>query len=311
MNDKRHLRNIDLNLLVVFDMLYRERHVTRSASKLGMSQPAVSNALQRLRQTLQDDLLIKTPTGMQATDRAIELAGPIRSIVTELEGLFAHRHFDPATAEDEVNLATVDYFNVALLPGLTQILNSQAPNMTLRVVPTNGRSYELLDLGEADLTFASFDDPPARFDKCTLRSEGYACILRRDHPSLTQGLTAQHYAELRHILHSPSGDVRGATDAALADQGLRRHIALTVSSFLHAETILSTTDMIMTAPVSVTNRLAQNPALCVVPCPVEVKHSAQRLDMLWHRQFGNRPVIDWLRTKIQSLVDPAPQPPVG
>lgn len=301
MNEEFHLRNLDLNLLVVFDAVFRERHVTRAAAILGMSQPAVSNALQRLRDALQDDLLIKTSAGMKATERATELAGPIRSIIKELEDVLANRQFDPASASGVITVATVDYFNVILMPPLVQLLSKKAPNLTLRIIPTNGQSMELLDRGDTDLAIASFDKIPTRFQKRTLRCERYTCVVRRGHPVLEEGLTAERYAALRHVLHSPGGDLRGSTDSALAELGLVRHVAVTLSSFIHADAILSTTDMILTAPLSVAAKLTQNPALTMVPCPVEVEGAAQQLDMLWHRRLGTRTKVEWLRAEIDQL----------
>ncbi|SMR81487.1 DNA-binding transcriptional regulator, LysR family [Aliiroseovarius halocynthiae] len=308
MNDKRRLRSLDLNLLVVFEAVYRERHVTRAAEKLGMSQPAMSNALQRLRSTLGDELLVKSPAGMEPTERAVELAVPIQGILAELEDLLANRRFDPATAKGTITIAAVDYFNVILLPPLMQVLSDQAPGVSLRITPTNGRSYELLDVSEADLALASFGDVPVRFQKDVLRNEGYACVLRRDHPALlSNGLTPKRYAELRHILHSPGKDTRGSTDQALAVLGKQRHVALTVSSFIHAESILTVTDMILTAPRSVAARLAENPALTTIPCPVAVDANVQQLEMLSHTRLGKRPLVAWVRQVLLEIAAVDPQ----
>lgn len=301
MNDKRRLRNLDLNLLVVFDAIYRERHVTRAAEKLGMSQPAMSNALQRFRAALGDELFIKSPTGMVPTERAVEFAVPVQSILQELEDLFDNRRFDPATQKGTVTIAAVDYFNLVFLPPLAHLLSEQAPHVALRITPTNGRSEERLDIGEADLALASFGEVSARFQKDILCQEGYVCVLRRDHPVLADGLTPRRYARLRHVLHNPGRDPRGSTDKALAELGLQRHIALTVSSFIHAETILATTDMILTAPESVAMRLVLNPALTTAPCPVAVEDHAQQLEMLSHRKLARRPLVDWVRKSIVKI----------
>ena len=301
MNDGFNLRNLDLNLLVVFDTVFRERHVTRAAHKLGMSQPAVSNALQRLRDALKDDLLFKTTAGMEATERAEALAGPIHSIVKELEDILVTRRFDPATASGAVTLATVDYFSVVMLPLLVRLLSEKAPNLTLRIIPTNGQSFALLDRGDADLALASFGSIPSRFQKQALRRESYACVLRHDHPVLEKGLTPKRYAGLRHIIHSPGGDLVGSTDKALSALGLERHIALTISSFIHAEPILTSTEMILTAPASVAKQLSRNPGLKIIDCPVEVEGSAQQLDLMWHSRLGKRPLVDWLKTEIINL----------
>lgn len=301
MNDKRRLRTLDLNLLVVFDAVYRERHVTRAAQMLGMSQPALSNALQRLRSALNDELLVKSSTGMEPTQRAIELAVPVQSILAELEDLLANRRFDPKTATGNVTIAAVDYFNIVLLPALALRLSVEAPHITLRIIPTNGRSYELLDIAEADLALASYGEVPRRFNKDTLHSEGYACVLRREHPVLSDGLTPERYAHLRHILHNPGRNPLGSTDQALADLGLQRHIALTVSSFVHAQSILAASDMILTAPNRVARRLANDTRLTIAPCPVAADAKTQNLEMLAHARLGRRSLVDWVRRLIVEI----------
>lgn len=301
MNNVRNLRNLDLNLLVIFDAVYRERHVTRAAERLNMSQPAVSNALHRLRHSLKDDLFIKTQQGIDPTERAHRLATPIRAILKELEEVLAHQSFDPFASDGEITIAAVDYVNIALLPELLTVLSKKAPGLRVRMMPTHGRSYDLLDRGEADIALASFDSVPSRFRKETLKIEDYVCVVRSDHPVLSKSFDAAAYAGLDHILQSPKGDLKGSTDKSLSELGLERKVKLSISSFAHAPEILVSTDMVLTAPRSVAQTLCKDMRLSMCPCPVAVDEAAQRLDMLWHNRLGSRPLAEWIRQELRNL----------
>lgn len=301
MNDMRNLRNLDLNLLVIFDAVYRERHVTRAADRLNMSQPAVSNALQRLRHSLRDELFVKTQQGIEPSERAHGLATPIRAILKELGEVLAHQSFDPATTDGEITIAAVDYVDIALLPELVTVISQKAPGVRLRMIPTHGRSYDLLDRGEADIALASYGTVPSRFRKETLKRETYVCVMRAEHPAAQGPFDAHDYAAFDHVLQSPKGDLRGSTDAALEAQGLKRQVKVSLSSFAHAPDILAATDMVLTAPRSVAEALCTDQRLAMRPCPVAVDEAAQRLDMLWHNRLGARPLAEWMRQELRAI----------
>lgn len=296
-----NLRNIDLNLLVVFDAIHRERHVTRAAKALGMSQPAVSNALSRLRHMLGDSLFVRTPQGLRATERADDIAGLVRTLLRDAEEIFDPEIFDSRKASGVITVAAVDLFNTALLPACVELLRQEAPGITLRVIPTGGAAYRLLDTGDADIALASFTSPPKRFRKKALLKDDYVCLVGHGHPAVTNGLNLQDYASHGHILHNPSGDLRGTTDRKLEDAGLKRHIAVTVNSFWAAGPLLENGDLILTAPSLAVKMLLQTWDLVSLPCPVPSDPETRQLEMLWHTRLGERPLNRWFREKLLAI----------
>lgn len=298
-----NLRNFDLNLLVIFDRIYSELHITRAASKLAMSQPAVSNALNRLRSQLDDELFIRTTHGLAPTDQAVEMAGLVKNILKDVEYITQSPTFDVGSVRGTLTIAAVDYFNVVFLPPLSAILQAKAPNLVVRIIPTQGRSYELLDRSEADIVFASFSDVPKRFGVKTLLKDDYVCVLRENHPLAHQALKAEDYANLSHIMHSPGGDLHGATDNSLQAMGLSRRIVITVNNFVTAIPLLENSDMILTAPHKVAEKLVIRNKLKIVPCPVKVDEVVRKVDMLWHRQFSNRKLTKWVINQVENIAE--------
>lgn len=295
------LRNFDLNLLVVFDMIYSELHITRAASKLAMSQPAVSNALNRLRGQLNDELFVRTAHGLEPTEQAIEISGLVKTILKDVDYIAKSPTFDAKTVRGTLTIAAVDIFNVVLLPPLAERLQELAPHLVVRILPTQGRSYELLDRCEADIVFASFSTVPKRFGVKTILNDDYVCLLRDNHPFADKTLTAKDYADLRHVLHSPGGDLNGATDKALQAQGLTRRVVITVNNFVTAVPLLENSDMIMTAPRMAAEQLTVRNKLKIVPCPVKTDEVVGKLDLLWHRRLGNRKLTQWVIEQLEDI----------
>jgi DNA-binding transcriptional LysR family regulator len=298
-----NLRNVDLNLLVVLDTIYRERHVTRAAKALGMSQPAVSNALSRLRHMLGDSLFVRTPQGLQATERADDIAGLVRTLLKDAEDIFDPETFDSREASGVITVAAVDLFNTAILPTCVELLRNEAPGITLRVIPTGGAAFRLLDTGEADIALASFSTPPKRFRKRALLKDDYICLVGRSHPAAKNGLNLRDYAYYGHILHNPAGDLRGTTDKKLEDAGLKRHIAVTINSFWAAGPLLEKNNLILTAPSLAVQCLLETWDLVTLPCPVPSDPGTRQLEMLWHTRLGERPLSKWFREKLGVICD--------
>lgn len=305
-----NLRKIDLNLLVIFDAVYVEKHVTRAAQKIGLSQPAVSNALTRLKHLLEDELFVRAANGLQATPRAQELAGSIHKILAELEHILDKEDFDPQTAKRTISIACVDFFEAIMLPPLAKFLNQNAPGITLRILPTSGKSFEYLDRGDVDFAIASFSQPPERFGHHVLAKTSYSSILRKSHPAAPRGnapheLSLKDFAAARHILLSPRGETSGFVDAELAKLNLSRHVCLTITSFLSATPLLTDNDLIMTAPQTIIKKLVTNRELIEVPCPVMAPETFQALDLIWHRRLSDHPTNIWFTRVLQDIAQTA------
>ncbi len=184
LNSDIHIMNlagIDLNLLIVFDAVMGERSATRAGRKIGMSQPAVSNALNRLRHHLRDDLFVRGPEGMRPTARALELELPIRSALAEIEDALDPVAFDPSTAQRTFTIATADYMAITLLPYVASYITAETPGVNVHTIPIEGRLYERLDHQEADYGLMPLGDIPERFGRLRLAHDHFICMMRSDH----------------------------------------------------------------------------------------------------------------------------------
>jgi DNA-binding transcriptional LysR family regulator len=291
-----NLRALDLNLLVVFDAVFLEKNITRAGLRVGLSQPAVSNALTRLRGHMKDELFLRGPEGLRPTPRALELAPAIRAILSELERVLDPQAFDPATAMRSFTVAAVDYFSVVIAPALLGILTREAPGIRLQIMPSVGRTFEALDHGEIDFGAASFGDAPDRFGYHRLIEDSYSCVVRRGHP-LAGELDLRRYAQAAHLLVSPRGDARGFADDELAKAGLTRHVALVINHFAAAPSIVAQSDLVLTAPTLILKRLLTD-RLVLLPSPVAAPMAFRHLDLIWHDRLVRHPAHLWFRDAI-------------
>ena len=224
------LSRIDLNLLVAFDVLMAEQSVTRAARRLGLSQPATSSALGRLRRLLGDPVLVRASTRMVPTPRALELIGPVRQILNQVEvALSAPPPFDPASTRRRFRIASNDYVEAVLLPDLVREVARAAPGVDLEVLQF-GASYpeESLRTGKLDLAIGFSHNIPAGLHSHILFKDRFVCAVRADHPDVGKRLTLPQYTRLPHVLVSQTGSVTGIVDSALAVHGLERRVAVTV-----------------------------------------------------------------------------------
>ncbi|OAI27114.1 MULTISPECIES: LysR family transcriptional regulator [Methylomonas] len=296
------LRSFDLNLLVAFDWLMRERSVSRAAEKMFISQSAMSHVLQRLRQQLEDPLLVKTPAGMVPTARALALVDPVSAVLKEVEGLIrAPAPFDPAGSRRAFAIAATDYVEALLLPKLAPRIARQAPGVDIRFKRTSSRfPLEALEQGEIDLVlgFEVMLNPPKHLHCLALFDDCMVCVARVGHPVVNRELTLEQYIGLPHIMLSGAGSGSGQVDSWLAEHGLERRVALTVSHFLSAPLIVAQTDMVMAFPKRTALQIAQNQPLQWVPLPLDLPDYATV--MVWHPLQDQEPANRWLRGEIRA-----------
>jgi DNA-binding transcriptional LysR family regulator len=296
-----NLAAVDLNLLVVFDALVAERQVTRAAQKVGLSQPAASNALRRLRDLFEDDLFVKTPQGMQPTPKAIALEQPIRQVLTQIQSaLVQEAPFVPETSEQVFALGMSDYGEFILLPKLMEHLERVAPRIQIQVRSTDRQdALKLLDANEIALAIGFFPKHSSWHQAQELFQERFVCVAHQSNPNIKDPFTLEDYLAASHLLVSPREDRTGRVDLFLAQQNLQRHIALTVPHFLVAPFILSNTNLIATLAERVVRTYAEALALKVLPLPFEL--SGFSVSMLWHTKNNNDPAHLWLRTMMAEL----------
>jgi len=217
----------DLNLLIVFDAVMQERSVTRAGSRIGLSQPAMSHALNRLRHMLKDELFVRTPQGMVPTPRAEMLAHPLRNALSEMQLALEPAAFDPNASDRRFALAVNNYAAVVLAPPLVAAVSAAAPAVHLDLRPSGTLDIvDRLDRGDLDLTLGSMASPGERFAVAPLLDDAFVMVMRRGHPASRRTLSAADFAALPHLEISSSGEDTGFIDRWLAERGFVRRVAL-------------------------------------------------------------------------------------
>ena len=289
---KANLRTLDLNLLKTLDALLDEHSVTRAASRLSLTQPAVSGMLNRLRDYFDDPLFIRAPHGIVPTTRAEELAAPVKRILADIDVLLQPAEFDPLTATLTFTLAATDYALRAVVVPFIAALKVQAPGIRVRVVPVGSdRLVSQLERGSVDVALITPHTTPSELHSRALYEERYVCMMRADHPDAGKPITLDRFCALEHVLVSYEGEsFRGVTDGALENIGLTRCVALSVSNFLVLPDVLVISDMIAVVP----SRIAENQTgMFVCETPVTVPGFTK--SMAWHGRTHRNPAQAWLR----------------
>jgi DNA-binding transcriptional LysR family regulator len=298
-----NLRTFDLNLLVAFDVLMRELNVTRAAEQMFVTQSAMSHILHRLRQQLDDPLLVKTPTGMKPTERALALIAPVRALLSEMEQLIQPPlEFEASTSQRRFVLAATDYLEFLLIPALTEAVDQIAPSIDLHVKRTEATfPVAQLENGSLDvvLGFGSVLNPPTHLRCQTLFDDEMVCVVRQNHPIISAAPSLEDYIAVPHMLISWKGTPAGIIDQYLQEMGLERRIKLIVPNFLSAPLIVAQTDMILSLPYKLAKRFTKFVPLEIFPVPIQLP--AYDLVMIWHPLHDKDPAHEWLRDKIMAI----------
>lgn len=292
------MRNLDLNLLLVFDAIMRERSVVRAADALAMSQPAVSHALNRLRHALGDKLFLRTPSGMLPTPRAEALALPIRKALNELQLAVEGERFDPAQAERRFTIAVNNYAAVVAVGSIIAAVRAQAPKVRLTLVPSGTLNLtDRLDRGELDLAISARALEGERFASQPLITDSFVAVLRTGHPALRKKLTGETLSGLQHLAISSSGENLDFVDASLRARKAARTIASDVP-YLSAGAVLVQSNMvaILGRKLALEFRRAYPIELRELPFDAPKLQSV----MSWHRRFDDLPAHRWLRETITA-----------
>jgi DNA-binding transcriptional LysR family regulator len=287
----RAVHHVDLEILRLFDALHRERHVTRAARVSGLSQPAMSRALGRMRLAFDDELFVRTPSGMIPTPRADELAPAVRRVLEGVDALARPATFDPSTLVRDFVIAAVDMFDADMLPRLARALEKTNVNVGLR--PLSADTPELLARGTVDLVIGVRPTLPDEAIAAHLFDEDLVCAVRRDHPRVGRKLTLATFVELPHLLIAPRGDPGGLVDAELAKRGLRRRVALRTHTFQSAPLVIARSDLVLTAPRRVLVPVAKAFGLRLLAPPLELRSFG--VFQAWHPRVQNDPVHAWFR----------------
>jgi DNA-binding transcriptional LysR family regulator len=304
-----NFRTLDLNLLRVFDEVMAERNLTRAARNLSITQPAVSNALRRLRDVLGDELVRRSGAGVDPTPRALALWPTVREALQQLQHTLAPNEFDATVADTTFVRAMADATAAELIPGLVQIAEAEAPGISIRVVPLTTRDPRaLLEAEEADMAIGYF---PAVIASLTARGQSgvavpfetqrlyvgqYVCVMRRDHPLAEQPLTLDAYCSARHLLVSFSGRPYGFIDQTLSALGRERRIVVTVNQFFTAGRVVANSELLTVLPRHFVRVTGIDSQLVLRDLPFD--QPLVHVDAVWHRRAQHGHAHEWLRAAL-------------
>ena len=293
------LSSIDLNLLVILRALLQERHVTRAARRVGLSQSAASHALARLRELCGDPLLVRRGRVLELTPRAERLLPSLERGLSDLQSVVsAEPEFDPKTARRLFRIGMADYGQAVLLRPLLRELERAAPGVDLSVL-TFPNLEELIEAGQLDIGAIISATVPSTLSSQALFSDGFVCMVRKGHPRVKGKLTMEGYLSLRHVLVAPGGGPGSIVDTELERRGLERRIALRVSNFLVAPLVVAETDFISTGPELLARRMAKRFSLHLVPPPLRLPRFG--LSLAWHPRLDHDPAHRWLRDFVARI----------
>lgn len=289
----RDIKNLDLNLLKALDALLDERHVTRAAARLGLTQPAMSGILMRLRASFDDPLFARTQRGIVPTQRALELARPVKQVLGEIEALLQPPVFEAASATLTFSIAATDYALRAIAVPYLLALKRRAPQMRVALVPVDDAQVQTqLERGEIDLALLTPDSAPPDLYARRLFDERYVCALRKGHPAArAKRITLNQFCALDHALVSyTGGGFRGVTDDALDKLGRQRRVSLSVKSFLVLPEVLRASDLLAVVPRRL---VAGMEGLALFEPPIEIPGFTKVA--AWHERTHRDPAHRWLR----------------
>ncbi len=304
------LSDIDLNQLVLFQQLMVERRVSKVAENLGLTQPAVSNTLAKLRRQFGDDLFVRTPAGMMPTPFAEQLAEPVGQALGILHGgLNQHRRFDPASVKRSVTIGMTDIGEIVFLPRLVERLRQQAPGVSLTTVRTTVTSLrDDMASGKVDLAIGPLPQLKAGFFQRRLFRQCYVCLFRKGHALDRKRLTLADFKAAEHLVIVSAGTGHGKADDLIRRAGVDRAVRLTIPHFVSVGHLLRRTDMIATVTERLAESLVEPFDLTYRPHPIDLPEIA--INVFWHAKVHRSPAHQWLRQVVFELfADKASVPP--
>jgi DNA-binding transcriptional LysR family regulator len=296
------VRTLDLNLLPIALALYDELNVSRAARRLGMSQPAVSKALRRLRETFDDPLFVRGPGGIVPTPRAHALAQGARPHLRHLqEDLLQEEHFDPSTSTRPIVLGLSDIAEMAFLPSILDYVRVHAPKSAVSTVTVpDAQLADALAKGEVDVAAGFFPALAQRnFRQRRLSRHGFACLLRAGHPLWKRRLPLSAYLAADHVVIRRAGRSQEVLERFLERRRIRRKVAMYTSNVLSVPFVVMDTDLVATLPYAVVTRFASiTSTLAAALPPFDLTYE---LKLHWHRRFDNEPRSVWLRDQLAAV----------
>jgi DNA-binding transcriptional LysR family regulator len=311
-----NLSSFDLNLRRVLDALLQDHSTVRAGERLGLSQPAVSAALGRLRKALGDDLFFRRGQGLEPTHFAISLEADLREILDRIGTLIQGAEaFDPAASRVKFRISGSDFFAELLMPQLAERLQVRAPSMSVHLVDLVPDSYvDTLDRYEVDLALIPLTPLPEWVESQAVFQSGFSVIARKDHPRLKRAdvfsgevVPIDLFCDIGHVLFSPEGNSKAMGDTALAKVGRERRVVMTMPVFSGVYRAVAGSDLIALLPTALAERVAATVGLDIYRPPMPVPTA--QVSMIWHRRYSSSPAHKWLRNQITELLSPLDETP--
>ena len=296
-----NLKDIDLNLLVVFDCIYQEKNLTLVGKRLGRTQSAVSHALERLRGLFDDRLFVRTPQGMRTTPRAQELAFPIRETLGAFQKIIQPPiNFDPRNLEQAFRISMSDYSEIIVLPRLMEILYQEAPKVQIEVLsPATSGPQAGLETGTYDLIIGN-QDVSAGIYQQKLFEDQFICLVSQEHPEIQNKMSVEQYLKFPHVLFAPQGRGDRLLEDSLQQEGLKRKVALRIPHILVIPRVVKNTPYIVTIPRKFAEAL-DDPSLQLLKPPIKLPQL--HVMQYWHEAMHQDPAHQWLRRVVHSLAE--------
>ena len=303
-----NLAGVDLNLLVVFDALLVERNTTRAGNRIGMSQPAVSKALNRLRHLCKDELFIRSSDGMQPTPRALELSQPVQAALQQLSNALEPGQFDPATEDRTFRIVTNDLITRLMMPAVMARLDKEAPGIDLHLLPDSLRMFDQLDKNEADLALINRTSIPESYESQLLIEASESVVMMRDGHALCDGeLTLERLLDARQVIVTTQGAEPSPMDEFFQNLVQERHIGIRINQIIAGPAIVAATDLIMIVPRRLAAYQASFQNVSYRPLPAEFPRVELNASMLWHKRLTDNPAHVWLRQIFEEIAAERPQ----
>lgn len=289
------LQDIDLNLLVVFNQLLVERRVSKVAENLGLTQPAVSNSLARLRKLLGDELFLRTPAGMEPTPFADQLAESVAYALGMIHSALNQRStFDPLKSTRSFTVGMTDIGEIYFLPTLIERLRRQAPGVSLSTVRNTAVNLkDEMEAGKVDLAVGLLPQLKGGFFQRRLFRQRYVCLFRQGHRLDRKKVSLAEFSAAEHLVVISANTGHGKVDELLRRSGVERDVRLTVPHFVSVGHILQTTDLVATVPERLAQRLVEPFKLVQADHPAKLPEVA--INVFWHAKFHKAPANQWLR----------------
>jgi len=291
---------MDMKLLAVFDEIYKTRSVSRAGENLGLPQTSVSLALARLRRQFDDQLFVRTANGMVPTPRAALLIPQLRQALQLLQSATQQQvRFDPASSSRIFRIAMTDISHLEFLPAMMNKLAKTAPNTQIKVLRITAETGKLLESGDADLAIGYMPELEAGFYQQKLFKDGFACVIRRDHPRVDRKLTENRFKSERHVVLIAPGTGNEIVEHELKRQGMQRKVALSLPTLPGVGNLLANTDLIATVPERVAQTLAKIAHVKILVPPYRFPDFS--IKQHWHERYHQDPGNRWLRSTLAEL----------